>query len=85
MTRRARDEDAAVLYVRVSTLDQAEHGVSLQAQEERLAAYATANGLRVVAVLRESGVSGTIPLALRDEGRGSPTWRPSERFVTSWR
>jgi len=69
MTRRARDEDAAVLYVRVSTLDQAEHGVSLQAQEERLAAYATANGLRVVAVLRESGVSGTIPLALRDEGK----------------
>ena len=58
----------AVVYLRVSTADQAEHGVSLDAQKERLTAYAIANGLEVAGILRESAISGTIPLADRPEG-----------------
>lgn len=62
------NERAAVIYIRVSTADQAEHGVSLDAQRERLSAYAVACGLDVVAVVREEGISGTVPLADRPEG-----------------
>ncbi len=68
MTRTTERKDTAVLYIRVSTLDQAEHGVSLDAQEQRLTAYAVACGLSVVAVLREEAISGTVPLAERPEG-----------------
>ena len=69
MARTAERKDTAVLYIRVSTLDQAEHGVSLDAQEQRLTAYAVACGLSVVAVLREEAISGTVPMAERPEGR----------------
>ena len=69
MARKATvNEKAAVLYIRVSTADQAEHGVSLDAQRERLSAYAVTCGLDVVAVVREEGISGTIPLSDRPEG-----------------
>ena len=70
MARRttAANEKTAVIYLRVSTADQAEHGVSLDAQQERLTAYAIANGLEVAGILRESAISGTIPLADRPEG-----------------
>ena len=69
MARKATvNERAAVIYIRVSTADQAEHGVSLDAQRERLSAYAVACGLDVVAVVREEGISGTVPLADRPEG-----------------
>lgn len=69
MAKRATANDrTAVIYLRVSTADQAEHGVSLDAQQERLTAYAVANGLEVAGILRESAISGTIPLADRPEG-----------------
>jgi DNA invertase Pin-like site-specific DNA recombinase len=58
----------AVAYIRVSTLDQAEHGVSLEAQDERLRAYCLSAGLELVAVIREDGVSGSVPLADRPQG-----------------
>jgi len=58
----------AVGYVRVSTDDQAREGVSLDIQEERIRAYATAAGLDLGAVVREEGVSGTVPLADRVGG-----------------
>lgn len=64
----AANDNTAVIYLRVSTADQAEHGVSLDAQKERLTAYAIANGLTVAGILRESAISGTIPLADRPEG-----------------
>ncbi len=46
----------------------AEHGVSLEAQEEPLTAYALSCGLDVAAVLREPAISGTISLVDRPEG-----------------
>ena len=66
--RTTANDRTAVIYLRVSTADQAEHGVSLDAQQERLTAYAVANGLEVAGILRESAISGTIPLADRPEG-----------------
>ena len=55
----------AVCYVRVSTIEQSTHGVSLEAQEERLQAYCSMARLEVMAMIREGGVSGAKPLSLR--------------------
>ena len=60
--------ERAVCYIRVSTQEQANTGVSLAAQEERLRAYCTMQGLEVVAVVREEGVSGSKPLGSRPGG-----------------
>lgn len=59
----------AAAYVRVSTNEQADQGVSLDAQIQRLQAYCIANNLELVNVYREEGVSGSIPLAQRPEGK----------------
>ena len=58
----------AVCYIRVSTQEQANTGVSLAPQEERLRAYCTMQGLEVAAVVREEGVSGSKPLGSRPGG-----------------
>ena len=44
-------------YIRVSTVDQAQEGVSLQAQRARLEAYAVAMDLELVAIREDAGVS----------------------------
>lgn len=62
------NEKSALVYLRVSTADQVENGCSLDAQEKRLAAYAASAGLEVAAIVREEGVSGTVPLAERPGG-----------------
>jgi DNA invertase Pin-like site-specific DNA recombinase len=58
----------AVCYIRVSTEEQARGGVSLAAQEEKLLAYCQLNDLEPVAMIREEGVSGAKPLAIRPGG-----------------
>src|SRR5262245_1578549 len=58
----------AIAYTRVSTAEQSREGVSLDSQEARLKAYAQAAGLELVDVLREEGVSGTVPLRKRPQG-----------------
>ena len=52
-------------YVRVSTEDQAENGVSLDAQKNRLRAYAEAHGCDLVAIEEDAGVSGKVAPAKR--------------------
>jgi len=47
-----------VAYLRVSTAEQAQEGVSLDAQESRLRAYAQAHDCALVAVESDAGVSG---------------------------
>ena len=47
---------AAIAYVRVSTHEQADEGVSLRAQEERIRAYCELAGLDLVGIFREEGV-----------------------------
>jgi len=46
-----------VAYIRVSTEEQATTGVSLDAQEARIAAYAVAMGFEVSEVIRDAGMS----------------------------
>lgn len=58
----------ALCYVRVSTLEQSKFGFSLDAQEQRLRAYCQVAGLEVVDLIREEGVSASIPLAKRPAG-----------------
>lgn len=59
----------AVVYVRVSTAQQAAEGLSLDDQRERLAAYCGLRGLKVVAVVADEGESAGKPLAKRTGGR----------------
>jgi len=58
----------AACYLRVSTQEQSANGVSLEAQEERLRAYCALAGLDAAAIIREEGVSGAKPLAVRPGG-----------------
>jgi DNA invertase Pin-like site-specific DNA recombinase len=46
-----------IAYVRVSTQDQADHGISLEAQAARLAAYADLYGLEVIETIVDAGES----------------------------
>jgi DNA invertase Pin-like site-specific DNA recombinase len=48
----------AIGYVRVSTEDQAREGISLDNQESKIRAYADLNGLELVNVIRDEGISG---------------------------
>jgi len=57
-----------LLYTRVSTTEQAQHGFSLDAQEANLRHYAVGRGLDVVMVVRDEGVSGGKPLGKRPGG-----------------
>jgi len=60
--------ERAIAYVRVSTEEQSKEGVSLDAQEQRVRAYATMRGLDLMTIYREEGVSAKIPLRQRPEG-----------------
>jgi len=53
-----QQERSTVGYVRVSTERQAAEGQSLDAQEERIRAYAKASGLSVDRIYRDNGASG---------------------------
>jgi site-specific DNA recombinase len=56
-TSKASVERKSIGYVRVSTEDQAREGVSLDAQEARIAAYGAAMGWSVSEVVRDAGES----------------------------
>jgi site-specific DNA recombinase len=60
---------AVIAYVRVSTEEQANEGVSLDAQEARIRAYCAMRGLELAEVVIDAGVSGYKALADRDGGR----------------
>jgi DNA invertase Pin-like site-specific DNA recombinase len=60
--------NVAVAYVRVSTEEQANEGVSLEAQEHRIRAYCELRGLICSEVIIDAGVSAGKPLATRDGG-----------------
>lgn len=62
------DANEAIAYIRVSTEEQARHGVSLEAQRERLEAYCLMAGLHLRAVISEEGVSASVPLQRRPQG-----------------
>ena len=54
-----RDGNRTVIgYVRVSTDDQVDNGISLEEQRSRIRAYADAHGLKVTRIASDEGVSG---------------------------
>lgn len=58
----------AVGYIRVSKEEQTE-GMSLGVQEERIRAYCTLKGFELVRIYRDEGVSASIPLNEREDGK----------------
>jgi DNA invertase Pin-like site-specific DNA recombinase len=60
--------DDAICYIRVSSEEQADSGLGLEAQRQRIAAYCTMKGLRLAEVFEDPGISGGKPLASRPEG-----------------
>jgi DNA invertase Pin-like site-specific DNA recombinase len=48
-----------IIYIRVSTSQQAAEGISLEAQKQRLLQYCNFNGLDVVSVISDEGLSGS--------------------------
>jgi DNA invertase Pin-like site-specific DNA recombinase len=60
--------EKAIAYVRVSSEEQSREGVSLDAQEQRIRAYAALRGLHLTTIFREEGVSAKIPLRQRPQG-----------------
>ena len=59
----------AILYLRVSTTEQATEGISLNVQEDRLRAYCTMRDLDIVQVITDAGVSAGKPLDTRPGGQ----------------
>ena len=55
-------------YARVSTMEQADKGVSLDAQQAAISAYCQMRSLNLTRVFVDRGVSASIPLAKRPEG-----------------
>jgi site-specific DNA recombinase len=58
----------ALGYVRVSSDEQADSGLGLQAQRQRIVAFCEVKGLRLADVYEDAGVSGGKPLASRPSG-----------------
>jgi putative DNA-invertase from lambdoid prophage Rac len=56
-------------YCRVSTAEQADEGVSLAAQRQQIAGYAMMKGWELADCFVEAGVSGSVSLSDRPEGR----------------
>jgi len=59
----------AIGYVRCSTHEQADSGLGLEAQTERVRAYCAMRDLTLLDVVRDAGVSGGKPLASRAGGQ----------------
>ena len=58
----------ALGYARVSSEEQADSGLGLEAQRQRIAAYCTMKGLRLAEFFENPGISGGKPLACRPAG-----------------
>ncbi len=59
----------AIGYVRCSTHEQADSGLGLDAQAQRIRAYCTLKDLQLIDIIEDAGVSGGKPLASREGGQ----------------
>ncbi len=59
----------AIGYIRVSSEDQADSGLGLEAQRQRIEAYCHAKGIALTRIHEDAGVSGGKPLASRPAGK----------------
>src|SRR5262245_59684778 len=53
----------AISYIRVSSEEQADSGLGLEAQRQRIAAYCALKGLHLAEVFEDPGISASKPLA----------------------
>src|SRR5262249_38356794 len=58
----------AVGYIRVSSEEQADSGLGLEAQRQRIADFCRLKGLDLASVFEDAGVSGGKPLSTRPAG-----------------
>jgi len=58
----------AIGYIRVSSEEQADSGLGLEAQRQRIRAYCEMKGLHLVTIFEDAGVSGGKALATRPDG-----------------
>ena len=58
-TSHAHLTKTAIGYVRVSTQEQAKEGVSLDAQRDKLRSYCKLNGIKLVDIVADEGISGS--------------------------
>ena len=58
----------ALSYIRVSSDEQADSGLGLEAQRQRIAAYCQMKGVRLAQGFEDPGISGGKPLASRPAG-----------------
>lgn len=59
----------AIAYIRVSTLKQVKEGESLEVQEEKLRSYCKANDLELFEVIKDEGISASVPFKKRPGGK----------------
>ena len=59
----------AIGYIRCSTHEQADSGLGLDAQAQRIRAYCTLKDLQLIDIIQDAGVSGGKPLASREGGQ----------------
>ncbi len=59
----------AIGYIRCSTHGQADSGLGLGAQAQRIRAYCTLKDLQLIDIIQDAGVSGGKPLASREGGQ----------------
>jgi site-specific DNA recombinase len=64
-TRAIAPADRCVIYLRVSTDEQRQSGLGIEAQRQRVHQYAAARDLAVVGEYSDQGVSGVLPVADR--------------------
>jgi DNA invertase Pin-like site-specific DNA recombinase len=69
MSRSKGFDNKAVLYIRVSTEEQAREGVSIEAQKDKLISYCQGKHLEIVEVIVDDGVSGGKYLSQRPGGQ----------------
>lgn len=62
------ERNGAIIYTRVSTIEQAREGISLAAQLEQARSYAAFKKLEVIHHIEDQGVSGSTPLSERPGG-----------------
>src|SRR5258705_12648325 len=71
-------------YVRVSTAEQANAGLSLETQQQQITGYCMIKGWPVAEFFIEAGVSGSVPLADRPEGqRLLAALQPGDTVITA--
>lgn len=58
LTGHANGASVAIGYVRVSSLEQAQEGVSLDMQRDKLRSYCKLNGIRLIDIKADEGISG---------------------------